>query len=58
MPDVNSIEKSMAEHMLDAYQSFDMVRLNDTMADIVSAPRAKSIKRQSQTQQLSFDFAI
>ena len=58
MPDVNAIEESLAERLLGAYQAFDMARLNDTMADIVSAPRAKSRRRQPQAQQLTFDFAI
>ena len=57
MPDVNAIEESLAERLLGAYQAFDMTRLNDTMADIVSAPRAKSRIRQPQVQQLTFDFA-
>ena len=50
MPDVNAIEESLAERLLGAYQAFDMARLNDTMADIVSAPRAKSHRRQPQVQ--------
>ena len=58
MPDVNAIEESLAERLLGAYQAFDMARLNDTMADIVSAPRAKSHRRQPQVQQLTFDFAM
>lgn len=58
MPDVNTIEDSLAERLLGAYQAFDMTRLNDTMADIVSAPRAESRIRQPQAQQLTFDFAI
>lgn len=58
MPDVNAIEESLAERLLGAYQAFDLTRLNDTMADIVSAPRAKSCRRQSQERQLAFDFAI
>lgn len=58
MPDVNTIEDSLAERLLGAYQAFDMTRLNDTMADIVSAPIAESRIRQPQAQQLTFDFAI
>ena len=58
MPDVNTIEDSLAERLLGAYQAFDMTRLNDTMADIVSAPRAESRIQQPQAQQLTFDFAI
>lgn len=58
MPDVNAIEESLAERLLGAYQAFDMARLNDTMADIVSAPRTTSRSRQPQAQQLSFDFTV
>ncbi len=58
MPDVNAIEGSLAERLLGAYQTFDMARLNDTMADIVSAPRTSHRRQQSQAQQLSFDFTI
>jgi SAM-dependent methyltransferase len=58
MPDVNAIEESLAERLLGAYQAFDMTRLNDTMADIVSAPRTKNRRRQPQAQQLTFDFAM
>lgn len=58
MPDVNAIEESLAERLLGAYHAFDMARLNDTMADIVSAPRAKNRRRQPYAQQLTFDFAI
>lgn len=58
MPDVNAIEESLAERLLGAYQAFDLARLNDIMADIVSTPRAKSRRRQSQAQQLSFDFSM
>lgn len=58
MPDVNAIEESLAERLLGAYQAFDMTRLNDTMDDIVSAPRAKNRRRQPQAQQLSFDFSM
>ncbi len=58
MPDVNAIEESLAERMLGAYRAFDMARLNDTMADIVSAPRAKNRRCQTRTQQLTFDFVI
>ncbi len=58
MPDVNAIEESLAERLLGAYQAFDMTRLNDTMADIVSAPRTKNRRRENQAQQLTFDFAL
>lgn len=58
MPDVNAIEESLAERLLSAYQAFDMTRLNDTVADIISSPRVKSRKRQLQAQQLAFDFAL
>ena len=58
MPDVNAIEESLAERLLGAYQAFDLTSLNDTMADIVSAPRSKSRRRQPQAQQLTFDFAM
>lgn len=58
MPDVNAIEESLAERLLSAYQAFDMTRLNDTMDDIVSAPRAKNRRRQPQAQQLLFDFSM
>lgn len=58
MPDVNSIEESLAERLLGAYKAFDMTRLNDTMGDIVSAPRAKNRRRQPPVQQLTFDFSI
>ncbi len=58
MPDVNTIEASLAERLLDAYQAFDMARLNDTMADIVSVPRAKNRRHQPQVHQLAFDFAM
>lgn len=58
MPDVNAIEDSLAERLLGAYNAFDMTRLNDTMADIVSAPRTKSRRLQTQAQQLTFDFAM
>jgi len=58
MPDVNAIEESLAGRLLGAYQAFDMTRLNDTMSDIVSVPRAKNRKRQPQAQQLTFDFVI
>ena len=58
MPDVNEIEESLAERLLGAYQAFDLSSLNDTMAAIVSTPRAKSIRKQVNTQQLAFDFAF
>lgn len=58
MPDVNAIEESLAERLLGAYQAFDMTRLNDTMSAIVSAPRAKSRRRQPHAQQLTLDFAM
>lgn len=58
MPDVDAIEEPLAERLLGAYQAFDMTRLNDTMADIVSAPRTKNPRRQPQIQQLTFDFAM
>ena len=58
MPDVNSIEESLAERLLGAYRAFDLPRLNDTMGDIVSAPRAKNRRRQSPVQQLTFDFSV
>lgn len=58
MPDVNAIEESLAERLLGAYHAFDMTRLNDTMDDILSAPRAKNRRRQPQAQQLLFDFSM
>ncbi len=58
MPDVNAIEKSLADRLLDAYHTFDMTSLNDTMAAIVSASRAKNRRRNPQVQQLTLDFAI
>ena len=58
MPDVNAVEESLAERLLSAYQAFDMPLLNETMTDIVSVPRTKSLRRQPQEQQLTFDFAI
>ena len=57
IPDVNVIDESLAERLLEAYQAFDLTRLNDTMADIVSVPRAQSHKRQPHAQQLALDFA-
>ena len=58
MPDVNMIEKPLAERLLDAYRTFDLPRLNETMADIVSVSRINNHKRQPQALQLSFDFAM
>ena len=58
MPDVNAIEESLADRLLGAYQAFDMTRINDTMADIVSAPRSKSRRKQPQVQQLTFNFGL
>ena len=58
MPDVNAIEESLAERLLGAYQAFDMSCLNDTMTEIVSAPRTRSFRRNTQAQQLSLDFAF
>ena len=58
MPDVNAIEDELANRLLRAYQAFDIPRLNDTMAAIVSTPRTKSKRKQSNIQQLTFDFAI
>ena len=58
MPDVNVVEESSANRLLEAYRTFDMVRLNKTMEDIVSSPREKFCGRQSSVQQLTFDFSI
>lgn len=58
MPDVNAIEDSLAERLLDAYRAFDLTRLNDTMSDIISSFRAKSRVRQLQAQQMAFDFVV
>lgn len=56
MPDVNDIEKSLADQLLGAYHSFDMNTLNNTMAAILSTPRAKRLSRTSTSQQLAFSF--
>lgn len=58
MPDVNAVEESLSERLLSAYQAFDMPLLNETMTDIVSVPRTKSLRRQPQEQQLTVEFAI
>lgn len=56
MPNVNSVEESLAERLLHAYLTFDLNRLNDTMEDIIAAPRTESRRRQP--RQLTLDFAI
>ncbi len=58
MPDVNAIDETLAERLLDAYRAFDLTRINETMVDIVSAPRVKNRRRQPQAQQLTFDFLV
>lgn len=58
MPDVNAIEESLAERLLGAYQAFDLPRLNDTMAAIVSAPRTRNHRQRPQAQQLAFEFSM
>lgn len=56
MPDVNGIEKKLADQLLCAYLSFDMNTLNNTMTSIVSTPRVKRQLRSSTSQQLAFSF--
>lgn len=58
MPDVNAIEESLAERLLNAYHAFDLSLLNDTMADIISAPRTKNRRRKPQAHQLTIDFVL
>ena len=56
MPDVNDIEKVLADRLLSAYQSFDMNTINNTMMAIVSMPRTKRAPKQSRSQQLTLGF--
>lgn len=56
MPDINTIEESMADRLLSAYQNFDLPGLNEIVNAILSLPRHKSIRKQTSTQQLEFEF--
>ncbi len=58
MPDVNAVEELLADQLLEAYQAFDMTRLNETITDIISVSRTKNIRKQPPERQLTFDFAV
>lgn len=56
MPNVNTINETFAERLLKAYKDFDMIRINNTMSDIIAAPRTERIKHVPHAQQLALDF--
>ncbi|MGM9741332.1 MAG: Eco57I restriction-modification methylase domain-containing protein [Candidatus Cryptobacteroides sp.] len=58
MPDINLIEGVLGERLLEAYQSFDVARLNEIVREIVSLPRSRNYRHQPKVEQLTFEFSF
>lgn len=56
MPDINTIEEELANQLLTAYNSFDLISLNAAVNTIISRPRQKSHRKRIYKQQLDLEF--